>query len=271
MPRGKAWSDKEDAALCTAWCATSQNPIAGADQKADNLWTLILQSYRTIVPGSKRSLIALKNRWSDINREVSRLVGCLVVVVGQNESGKTEEDRFEDALKLYEARQGEEFSFAAAYEVLKDKPKWTASVNKKRPADGNAAETRDTKRPQGAKAAIQSLKEGKLLEMQYAASRSIARSMERKNDILSEWASIELFNMPDADPDQRAQFFKILRQKKLSEMIKKIAESKQSDDETSETYQVSAAETEIPMGFNQESSGVASESQEENIVEIADL
>ncbi|EEY63887.1 uncharacterized protein PITG_02390 [Phytophthora infestans T30-4] len=70
--------------------------------------------------------------------------------------------------------------------------------------------------------------------------------MERKNDILSEWASIEVFNMPDADPDQRAQFFKILRQKKLSEMMKKIADSKQSDDETSETYQVSAAETEIP-------------------------
>ncbi|EEY68713.1 uncharacterized protein PITG_21905 [Phytophthora infestans T30-4] len=46
--------------------------------------------------------------------------------------------------------------------------------------------------------------------------------MERKNDILSEWASIQLFNMPDADPDQRAEFFKILRQKKLSEMIKKI-------------------------------------------------
>ncbi|KAI9986799.1 hypothetical protein PInf_025760 [Phytophthora infestans] len=82
--------------------------------------------------------------------------------------------------------------------------------------------------------------------MQYAVSRSLERSMERKNDILSEWASIEVFNMPDADPDQRAQFFKILRQKKLSEMMKKIAESKQSDDETSETYQVSAAETEIP-------------------------
>eukprot|EP00644_Phytophthora_capsici_P018903 jgi/Phyca11/43415/gw1.346.12.1 len=74
--------------------------------------------------------------------------------------------------------------------------------------------------------------------------------MERKNDILSEWASIELFNMPDADPDQRAQFFKILRQTKLSEMMKKIAESKQCDDETSEIYQVSAAKTEIPMRFN---------------------
>eukprot|EP00644_Phytophthora_capsici_P018902 jgi/Phyca11/43285/gw1.346.8.1 len=131
MSRGKTWSHKEDAALCTAWCATSQNPIAGADQKAENLWTLILQSYRTIVPGSKRSLIALKNRWSDINREVSRLVCCLAVVVGQNESGKTEEDRFEDAHKLYEAGQIEEFSFAAAYEVLNDKPKWTAGVNKK--------------------------------------------------------------------------------------------------------------------------------------------
>eukprot|EP00644_Phytophthora_capsici_P013955 jgi/Phyca11/119949/e_gw1.40.435.1 len=95
--------------------------------------------------------------------------------------------------------------------------------------------------------------------------------MERKNDILSEWTSIELFNMPDVDPDQRAQFFKILRQKKLSEMMKKFAESMQSDDETSETYQVSAAEMEVPVVFNQESSGVASESQEENKVEIADL
>ncbi|EEY68855.1 uncharacterized protein PITG_18761 [Phytophthora infestans T30-4] len=95
--------------------------------------------------------------------------------------------------------------------------------------------------------------------------------MERKNDILSEWATIELFNMPDAGPDQRAQFFKFLRQNKLSEMMKKFAESKQSDDETSETHQVSAAETKIPVEFNQESSGVASESQENSIAEIADL
>ncbi|KAG1691475.1 hypothetical protein DVH05_026963 [Phytophthora capsici] len=231
MPRGKAWSGKEDAVLCTAWCATSQSSIAGADQKTKKP----LDANLAVIPYDSTRKQALSHRLEK------------PMVRHQSE----EEDRFEDAHKLYEARQGEEFSFAAAYEVLKGKPKWTASVNKKRPADGNAPEARNVKRPQGAKAAIQSLKEGKLLEMQYAASRSIARSMERKNDILSEWASIELFNLPDADPDQRAQFFKILLQKKLSEMTKKFAESKQSNDETSEIYQVSTAETETPMGFNQ--------------------
>ncbi|KAG9400891.1 hypothetical protein AC1031_009613 [Aphanomyces cochlioides] len=165
---------------------------------------------------------ALKSRWVDINREVGRFSGCML-----NESGKTSDDMFKDALTMYEAQHGEQFVFHAAYNVLSTKEKWKHTNTKKRHADGMRDSVRDgeregaTQRPAGAKATTLAIAEAKFRRVQLSTSQSIANSLVRKNDILIEMACIELFNMPDVDPLERKQFFSALRQKKLAEFMSK--------------------------------------------------
>ncbi|GMF47653.1 unnamed protein product [Phytophthora fragariaefolia] len=87
MPRGKAWSESEDKSLCWAWCAASEDPVSGADQKPDTLWFNIQRNFKELETKSTRSLSVMKSRLVDTNREVARFSGCVSFVANLNESG----------------------------------------------------------------------------------------------------------------------------------------------------------------------------------------
>lgn len=245
MPRGKQWAEIEDKMLSMAWCAASEDAVNGTDQKSEALWGNILKQFTLLQPQSTRSLNAIKSRWSDINREVGRFAGCVAMVTAKNESGKTEEDRLVDALQLYLVQQGEPFAFMPAYDVLSKRPKWSPSIPRKRTLEvadeqSESGDSQRSKRPMGSKAAVEIVKESKLRQVQYKASLSIAKSMQRKNELLNEWACIDLFNMPDVDPGEKKAFFAMMRAKKMAELAastsirQEVNEEKEQSDESEE-------------------------------------
>ena len=102
-----------------AWCVACEDPVSGADQKSDTLWASVVQRFGHLHPNSTRTREAMKSRWQDINREVGVFVGCMAA---RNESGKTEQDRIEDAKAMYSVKRGKSFAFIRPYEYLSTKP-----------------------------------------------------------------------------------------------------------------------------------------------------
>jgi hypothetical protein len=119
MGKGKSWGKNKGRQLSLSWKSVSQDPIKGTG----------------IPEGHRRSESALKTRWSLIIRLVSKFSSCYKTICDLNESGKTDDDKFDDALKLFLKNEREEFEFEQCWSVLKNLPKFnpfTGSSAKKR-------------------------------------------------------------------------------------------------------------------------------------------
>ncbi|KAH9809808.1 hypothetical protein DFH28DRAFT_904031 [Melampsora americana] len=72
-----------------------------------------------------RSLKSIQSRWTSLNKNMARFAAALQQVKMINETGKTKEDQFQDALKLYNKDVGTAFTNVSSFNIVKHSAKWT--------------------------------------------------------------------------------------------------------------------------------------------------
>ena len=131
MGRGKQYSHQEDEQLSRSWVHVSVDPIKGKDQTSVDFWNSVEEHFKnslsTPLLVEERNSRSLKNRFKTISRDVSKFSGLYCKVKALNESGKTDEDIVEDAVKLYAESQGSPFTFLGCWRVLSKMPKFKAT------------------------------------------------------------------------------------------------------------------------------------------------
>lgn len=129
--KGKPWSKEEDEAICCAWLDVSQDPIVSTNQKSDTMYNRVLARFLEICAEKNavedyksRTVQAIKSRWSNISKTVSKFVGCLIKVESINQSGATPADNYKKALSLFRTDSGGHFNLTHCYVILSIAPKW---------------------------------------------------------------------------------------------------------------------------------------------------
>ena len=80
MGKGKSYLREEDIALCRAWMRASENPVKGAEQKAEDFWKTVYECYRKTsrshcslnLPNSS-SVVSLSSTSTTASLDISRL------------------------------------------------------------------------------------------------------------------------------------------------------------------------------------------------------
>ena len=133
MGHATNWTDEEDVMLADSWCGVSNDPIKSNQQSGETFWERIFARFSSKMQKrfgdqaeSIRTVTAVQNRWSAMNHDINKFVGCLAQVKAVPKSGYNEEDYVADALSTYRADHGKPFRFLRAWERVKDDPKWKA-------------------------------------------------------------------------------------------------------------------------------------------------
>ena len=117
MGRGKAWFTEADVHLAHAWIKASDDPIVGNYQEAKTFWQTVQAAYSNFSPTNEgRSSEALKSRWTDVNKKVTKFNGTYIQIKRVPRSGYNEEKYLEDALALYQEEEKERFPFLSCWE-----------------------------------------------------------------------------------------------------------------------------------------------------------
>jgi hypothetical protein len=122
--RGKNFTADEDADLCRAWLAVSQDATAGTDQRAETFWGRVMEEFVAMSSGETRTIQSLQTRWSSLQANVSKFCGYLAAVKNEEHSGWSPENILKEALHRYADFRKSAFDSMACYEILKDAPKW---------------------------------------------------------------------------------------------------------------------------------------------------
>ncbi|KAG2620809.1 hypothetical protein PVAP13_3NG201556 [Panicum virgatum] len=102
--RGGGFTKDEDAIICSAFLNVSKDVVVGVNQSSGGYYKRMHEFFEAHKPlGSNRSQLAIKGRWG-------------------NESGKNEQDRIDEAVKMFEEK--EPFSFMHCWRILREEPKW---------------------------------------------------------------------------------------------------------------------------------------------------
>lgn len=92
--RSKNFSIQEDMLLISAWENVSLDPIKGNNQTQTSYWSRITSYFNEHKSfTSERSPTALCNRWSTIQKSVSKFQGFYNQIEGRNQSGIGETDK----------------------------------------------------------------------------------------------------------------------------------------------------------------------------------
>ncbi|GMF56144.1 unnamed protein product [Phytophthora fragariaefolia] len=126
--RGPNWDHGEDKALAKAWLVISKDSITSADQKGDDFWERVAVKYNELRPRRHerfhRPQNSVAKRWQLLRLAIGKFCGYIASINQLNESGKSAEDRVEDAQELYEKLYEDHFDFLEAWRVLRGEPKW---------------------------------------------------------------------------------------------------------------------------------------------------
>ncbi|PVH64915.1 hypothetical protein PAHAL_2G383400 [Panicum hallii] len=121
--RGKSFSKEEDRALCSAFLHVSTDAIIGTNQTAAGYYARMHQHFKENVEVScKRTQVSIENRWTTIQKAVNKFCGFYAAIERRNESGKNEQDRINDAVRMYE--ETEPWQFHHCWVILRGEPKW---------------------------------------------------------------------------------------------------------------------------------------------------
>ncbi|XP_044428330.1 glutathione S-transferase T3-like [Triticum aestivum] len=126
--KGKNWSSDEDKVLIAAWANTSLD-IVGTDQNRDAYWDRISEYYNTHKESSwpERNANAINCRYTTINRETSKFCGCLQQILNREESGRTIQEKTNDAHILFkemDLKKKKPFTLMHCYVEFSKYPKW---------------------------------------------------------------------------------------------------------------------------------------------------
>ncbi|XP_056848383.1 glutathione S-transferase T3-like [Raphanus sativus] len=163
----RKWSPKEDKILIGAWLNTSKDPIISNEQKAGAFWKRIVEYYNAsplLVGSTPRELGQCKQRWSRINGDVCKFVGCFETALRQQRSGQNDDDVMKAAHDIFFNDQGTKFILDHCWRELRYDQKWCTNfvpkdgvkAKRKQVAEGEPgeAEVREPEaRPMGVKAA----------------------------------------------------------------------------------------------------------------------
>ncbi|CAN6313967.1 unnamed protein product [Urochloa humidicola] len=121
--RGASFSKEEDLVVCSAFLNISKDPITGVNQTSGGYYKRMHDYFNEHKPeGSDRSQIAVQRRWALIQKAMNKFCAHKVSVDRMNESGKNEQDRIDDAVKMYE--ETEPFTIMHCWKVLRNEAKW---------------------------------------------------------------------------------------------------------------------------------------------------
>ncbi|XP_018435893.2 glutathione S-transferase T3-like [Raphanus sativus] len=163
------WSPTEDKILIGAWLNTSKDPVVSNDQKANTFWSRIVDYYNAspqLVGRTPRLLGQCKQRWSRINDQVCKFVGCYDAALREQRSGQNEDDVMKTALDRFFNQHSVRFSMEHAWRELRHDQKWSSSFvakdggkDKRKVVEVDTAE--EEPRPMGLKAAKAAAKKKK--------------------------------------------------------------------------------------------------------------
>ncbi|KAG2724941.1 hypothetical protein I3760_01G042400 [Carya illinoinensis] len=123
--RGANFTLEEDKLLVSAWLNCSLDAVQGTDQKHSQLWEKIFEYFQQYKETTnERTIKSLIHRWSFIQKATNKFCAKLAQVEGLNQSGMTEQDKFEKAKIMYQSLEKCSFQFEHCWHLLKDQPKW---------------------------------------------------------------------------------------------------------------------------------------------------
>ncbi|CAN6287233.1 unnamed protein product [Urochloa humidicola] len=121
--RGSSFTKEEDLVVCSAFLNVSKDPITGVNQTSGGYYKRMHAYFNEHKPeGSNRSQIAVQHKWALIQRAMNKFCSHKAAVDRMNESGKNEQDRIDDAVKLYE--ETEPFTIMHCWKKLRNEAKW---------------------------------------------------------------------------------------------------------------------------------------------------
>jgi hypothetical protein len=242
MGKGKAYTAVEDQHLCTAWVATSEDPITGTGQKKDAFWKSIMAAFQRLSgPGEEpRTLSSLQCRWASINKDATKFNGIFTQLKMLPRSGWNQANYEEEALKLYKEEVKEDFKFLHCWVYLKEKPKWVNTSGFIRPAVAKNAIMKEAipveapstevevvpdakpERPMGQKAAKL---HRSLSDKQASADERTATALELRAESHKDYLHYKIMSkMGDSEIAQ--QWFQLMAEEALMEKKQKIMEKK---------------------------------------------
>ncbi|KAF8085513.1 hypothetical protein N665_0665s0022 [Sinapis alba] len=130
----RKWSPKEDKILIGAWLNTSKDPVVSNEQKAGAFWKRIQDYYNSsphLVGTTPRELVQCKQRWSRINDQVCKFVGCFEAALREQRSGQNDDDVMKAALDLFYNDYGIKFCLEHAWRELRHDRKWCSTFQSK--------------------------------------------------------------------------------------------------------------------------------------------
>ncbi|XP_024013668.1 glutathione S-transferase T3-like [Eutrema salsugineum] len=167
----RQWTPAEDLVLISAWLNTSKDPIVGNDQKAGAFWSRIKATFNSspkLKEYPDREGTHCKQRWSRMNDQVCKFVGCYGTAVKEQSSGQNDNDVMKAAHQIFLNDHGFKFQLEHAWRELRHDQKWTLATTirdaervKRRKCDEGAVHSPQTEtggedtsaRPPGVKAA----------------------------------------------------------------------------------------------------------------------
>ncbi|XP_013594700.1 PREDICTED: uncharacterized protein LOC106302825 [Brassica oleracea var. oleracea] len=97
----RKWSPKEDKILIGAWLNTSKDHVVSNEHESGAFWKRIQDYYNSsphLVGTTPRELVQCKQRWSRINDQVCKFVGCFEAALREQKSGQNDDDVMKAAL-----------------------------------------------------------------------------------------------------------------------------------------------------------------------------
>ena len=130
----RKWTVSEDKILIGAWLNTSKDPVVSCEQKAERFWKRIVDYYNAspqLVGQVPREVRPAKQRWSRINDQVCKFVGCYDAALRGQRSGQNEDDVMKAALDSFYTIYEHKFGVEHAWRELRHDQKWQATYTVK--------------------------------------------------------------------------------------------------------------------------------------------
>lgn len=124
--RGSNWLEEEDEQLCRSWLAISKDAVKGTDQHRGDFWKAVKDHAQSQIPSfASRPADGIRQRFGMLSHHVAKFVGCFAFVNRLNCSGTTNDDRFQEARKIFlKEMKLKTFKIQHCYEILKNEPKF---------------------------------------------------------------------------------------------------------------------------------------------------